>query len=173
VFVATAIAVWQLDSDSNGKDTATPTVIPTTPVGVKAQIVTPTALHSIARALGQSVYWAGERAGTRIEYTQASDGSTYVRYLTGSARAGDGGSNYVVVATYEQPDAFARVQSIARKKHFTVEHLPNGAVAVTEPKTPRNVHIVFPGQRYQVEVYAPNAEEAHRIVRSGAVTPVG
>jgi hypothetical protein len=50
--------------------------------------------------------------------------------------------------------------------------LPNGAVAVTEPKTPRNVHIVFAGQRYQVEVYAPNAEEAHRIVRSGAVTSV-
>jgi hypothetical protein len=97
----------------------------------------------------------------------------YVRYLTGSAKAGDKRASYVVVATYTQPDAFARVQSIAQRQHLSVKQLPNGAIAVTEPTNARNVHVVFPLEGYQIEIYAPTAVEARRIVRSGAVRRVG
>ena len=97
----------------------------------------------------------------------------YVRYLTGSAKAGDKRASYVVVATYLQPNAFARVQSIAQRQHLSVERLPNGTIAVTEPTNARNVHLVFPVEPYQIEVYAPTAVEARRIVRSGAVRPFG
>ena len=174
VFGATAVAVWRLASDGSGSAGApTPTVAVTTPVGVAAEIVSPGQLRAIAGVLGRPLYWAGSRTGTRIEYTQTSDGTTYVRYLTGSAKVGDKGSAYVVVVTYAQPNAFRRVQSIARAKRFRIERLGNGAVAVTQPGTPRNIHVVFPGEDYQVEVYAPTAAQARSIALSGAVSPVG
>ena len=171
VFAVTAITIWLLDTSSEQKDAVV--APPTTSVGVKARIVTIAALQSLADARGRPVYWAGERPGTSLEYTQTTDGNVYVRYLTGSAKAGDKGASYVVVATYVQPNAFARVQSIAQRQHLSVERLPNGAIAVTEPRNPRNVHLFFPVEPYQIEVYAPTAVEARRIVRSGAVRPVG
>jgi hypothetical protein len=173
VFAVTAIVIWLLDSDSDAGKAGAPPVVSTTPVGVSARVVSAATLQTIARAGARPIFWAGERNGARIEYTQASDGSTYVRYLTGSARAGDKRSSYVVVATYAQSDAYARVSKVAVEKHFGVEHLSGGGLAVTEPKSPRNVHIVYPKLPYQVEVYAPGPGQAQRIAHSGAVTPVG
>jgi hypothetical protein len=172
VLLATGIAVWRLESGSSGT-AATATRTLTTPVGIAAKVISADELRALATRLGRPVYWAGRRAGTRIEFTRSSDGSIFVRYLTGSATAGDKRSGFVVVATYAQPNAFARVLSVARTKHFRVEHLPHGAVAVTEPAAPRNIHLVFSSLPYQVEVYAPRAVVARRIVRSGEVTPVG
>lgn len=172
VFGAVVLVVWLLDRGSSKSPSAAGTTS-TSGVGIAARIVTPTTLRTFARALGRPVYWAGERPSARLEYTQASDGSTYVRYLTGSARAGAKGAAYVVVATYAQPDALDRVRAAARKRHYTVQTLPGGAVAVTNPNSPRNIHLVFGKQPYQVEVYAPTAAEAEEIVRSGAVKPVG
>jgi hypothetical protein len=173
VLAATGIAVWQVGSGSSGEEAATSTGASTTPVGIAAEIVSPAELRAVAQRLGRPVYWAGTRPGAKIEFTESSDGSTFVRYLTGSAAAGDKRSAFVVVATYAQANAYDRVRSIARRKHFHVEQLADGAVAVTEPSTPRNVHLAFRSRPYQVEVYAPQAAAARRIARSGAVEPVG
>lgn len=170
VFGITAILVWQLDSDGGG---SAATTAATMPAGVAAEIVSAEGLRTIASTLGRPVYWAGQRPSARIEYTQTSNGTTYVRYLTGGAEAGATGSGYVVVATYPQPDAFARVRVVARRNHYAIDQLPNGGVAVTQPGSRRNVHIAYPGLPYQVEVYAPTAAEARRIALSGAVAPVG
>jgi hypothetical protein len=172
-FAVVAIVVWRVDSGSGDQHGAALRLASTAADGVSARIVSAPTLRIIAHRLGRPVYWAGERPPARLEYTRASNGSTYVRYLTGSAPAGDKGSTYVVVATYAQPDARARVQSTARAKHLTVEHLLNGAVAVSDPRSPRNIHVVFDGEPYQVEVYAPRPGEARRIVLTGAVRPVG
>jgi hypothetical protein len=175
VFAAAAIAVWQFDSDDDSSNASSSTMqtVSAPPPGVPARIVTTPQLRSLATALGRPVYWAGNRSGARLEYTQTSDGRTYVRYLTGSAAAGDNRPRFVVVATYPQPDAFARVRSAARANHYEVEQLSGDAIAVTEPRTPKNIHIVAPGRPYQVEVFAPTAAEARTIVLSGAVVPVG
>ncbi|HXY84006.1 MAG TPA: hypothetical protein VEH52_00875 [Gaiellaceae bacterium] len=175
VFAGAAVSVWQLDSSSSGASTtSTESAVPMPAiVAVKPEIVSAVTLRQMARALGQPVYWAGSRAGTRIEFTRASSGSTYVRYLTGSAKAGDKRPNFVVVATYAQPDAYARVEAIAKKQNLDMVDLPNGAVAVTEPGSPRNIHVVFKTLPYQVEVYAPSAAEARSIVQSGALKPAG
>jgi hypothetical protein len=174
VFAAAAIAVWQLNSDDeNGSASPTTTAsAPSGAPGIPARIVTTAQLRSLAAALGQPVYWAGNRPGARTEYTQTSDGRTFVRYLTGSAAVGDKHPGFVVVATYPQSDAFRRVRSAARANHYEVEQLSDGAIAVTEPGTPKNIHIVAPGRPYQVEVFAPTAAEARSIVLSGVVVPV-
>jgi hypothetical protein len=172
VFVVTAAAVWRFSFGESTSKKTTSTTIARVPVGVPAEIVSASQLRAIARVLGRPVYWAGNSAGTKIEYRQTADGTTYVRYLTGSAKVGDKRPDFVVVATYAQPNAYGRVQSIARSEHYVIEHLRSGGVAVTEPRSPRNIHLVFPGQPYQVEVYAPTAAQARSIVASGAITTV-
>jgi hypothetical protein len=173
VFAVTAVLGWQLGSDDGGTaSTTAPSTASTRPVGVAAEIVSAAQLRALAQTLSRPVYWAGPSPPARIEYTQTSDGTTYVRYLTGGAQAGDKRSGYVVVATYAQPDAYTRVRAVARRNHYGVEELPNGGVAVTQPRSPRNLHIVYPGLPYQIEVYAPTAAEARHIALSG-VGPVG
>ena len=54
-----------------------------------------------------------------LELTRTTDGTTYVRYLTGSSEAGAPGAGYVVVATYHQPDAYERVtRATARRQNY-------------------------------------------------------
>lgn len=139
---------------------------------VEATIVSVDELRQAATANGQPVYWAGPRSGSELEFTRAVDGTTYVRYLTGSADVGTKDAGYVVVATYPQPDAYERVTSAAKKQQYFTASLPNRGRAIVKPERPQNVYVVYPGQPYQVEVYAPTAELARRLVFSGAVAPL-
>jgi hypothetical protein len=181
VFAAVAAAVWFLASSDSSSTSGTPTPAPgsaTTAAGgnvvpgTPAEIVSVAKLRARADGVGHPVYWAGPRLGARIEFTQTTDGSTYVRYLTGSAKAGAKRPNYVVVATYAQPDAYTRATTTARERGYSITTLGDGSVAITKPGRLQNVYLVFPGRPYQVEVFTPRAAEAHRLVSSGSVLPV-
>jgi hypothetical protein len=185
VFAGVAAAVWTLNSTgshSTTSSTASSTAAAggalarsggvATVAAVRAEIVSPAQLREIAAANARPLYWAGPRKGTRLEYTRTSDGTTYVRYLTGSAKAGDAGAGYVVVATYSQPNAYNRVSAIARRKHFFIATVANGGIAVTKPERPQNVYLVYPNHPYQIEVYAPTAARTRRLVFGGAIRRV-
>jgi hypothetical protein len=180
VFAAVAAVVWFLRSDDSSS-TGNPTVAPgsaTTPTGsgavtgIAARIVSLAELRAFAGRAGHPVFWAGPRVGTRIEFTQTTDGSTYVRYLTGSAKAGTKRARYIVVATYPQPDAYARATKSARSSNFKMSTLADGTVAITRPIRPQNVNLVTPGKPYQVEVFAATPAETQALVFGGAITPV-
>ena len=143
-----------------------------TVAGTSAEVVSPSQLRSIAARAGGSVYWLGTRPGTRLEYTQKTDGTTYVRYLTGSATAGAPGAGYVVVATYREPDAYARIKQSAARQHLFVAQLPNGAIAVSRADRPQNLYVVYRNAPYQIEVYTPTQAQTRRIVFGGALQPV-
>jgi hypothetical protein len=174
VFAAVGAAVWFLDSDEPTESTtsaATATAGASVPA-LAPRIVSAEQLRRLASSSSRPLYWAGPRTPARLEFTRRTDGTTYVRYLTGRARAGNRSAGYVVVATYAQPDAYGRVSAIASRKHLAVKHLANGGIAVTRPGRPQNIYLVYPDQPYQVEVYAPTAGEARRLVFSGAVAPL-
>lgn len=178
VFAAVGASIWFLRSDESNSAgapkgvTAPRPVAPSTVPGVRAEIVSAARLRQITAANGRPLYWAGPRSGTRLEYTQTPDGSTYVRYLTGSAKAGNNTADYVVIATYAQPNAFGRVSVIARRRHLSLANLPNGGIAVTKPDHPENINIVYPKQPYQIEVYAPDPAVSRRLVFGGAIKAV-
>jgi hypothetical protein len=171
VFAAVAAFVWTRSSSDSNNTSAPPTTASTVR-GTKAEIVSFARLRALAAAAGRSIYWAGQRPGTRLEYTQRTDGTTYVRYLTGSAAAGAPGARYVVIATYTQPNALSRVKRTADQRHYSIANLPGGAIAVTKPARPENIYVVYPGRPYQIEVYSPRPAETRAIVFSGAIQPV-
>jgi hypothetical protein len=183
VFGAVAAFVWVLQS-GDPDEASGPAAVPgssglgangaagATVPGVAAKLVTVSRLRGIAGRESRPVYWAGPRPGSRIEYTQTRDGTTYVRYLTGSAKAGARGAGYIVIVTYTQPDAYRRVKRIAQAQHMFVADLPGGGIAVTRPNRPQNIHLVYPGRPYQVEAYAPRASQTRALVFGGAIRPI-
>jgi hypothetical protein len=180
VFAAVAAVVWFLrsdDSSSSGNPTPAPGSATTSAgsaavPGIAARIVSLAKLRDFAGRAGHPVFWAGPRVGSRIEFTQTTDGSTYVRYLTGSAKVGTKRARYVVVATYPQPDAYARATKIARSSNFNMRTLADGTVAITRPRRPQNINLVTRGKAYQVEVFSPTPAETQALVLGGAITPV-
>jgi hypothetical protein len=169
VFAAVGAYIWARHSGKSKN--ATVSTRPLVP-GVKAEIVSVARLRAIAAAGGRSIYWAGPRPGTRLEYTQKTDGTTYVRYLTGSAKAGSPGASYVVVATYSEPNAYTQVKRTAEQQHLFVAQLPHGVLAVTRPNRPQNIYVVYSGQPYQIEVYTPKTAETRGIVFAGQIQRV-
>jgi hypothetical protein len=118
------------------------------------------------------VYWAGPQAGTTLEFTETSDGSVYVRYLTEGAEVGDPSPDFLTVATYPLENGYARVLAAAEEEGAETEELPNDGLALVDADRPSSVYVAYEGQPYQVEVYDPSPDRALELVTSGAVQPV-
>jgi len=176
--LAAAFVAWLvLGRDDEAGTPTTPASITTLASGAPATTVARPALASTrqlrAAAVSSSVpvYWVGTRGGTQIELTRAPGGTFFVRYLPPGARAGDT-RGFLTVATYPRANAYAEVQRAAAESKSKTIAVAGGGVAVYDPAHDTNVHIAYPGQAYQIEVFAPQPKVAVRLVESGAVRPV-
>lgn len=136
------------------------------PAGINVTEITPAGLRSLAKRLGQSIFWAGAQPGVTYEVRQLASGFVYVRYLPKGVPVGDP-SPYRTIATYPMQNAFAATQGLAKDSpddHATLK-LPGGGIGVysTQSNT-SNVYVAFPGSPYQVEVFDPTLRGAVRLV---------
>jgi hypothetical protein len=174
VAVALAVAFVAWLAIDRGDETSTPQAESTIPSGTAPATTSPVATPRIAtiadlRALKNTAfYWAGNRVGTRFELTSAADGTVFIRYLAPGQQAGSQ-APALTVATYSRPDGFAEVERAAKRANVTRLDLPEGGLAVVDERGKRNVHLAYPGQPYQVEVYSPQPGLARRLVESGAI----
>jgi hypothetical protein len=140
--------------------------------GAGARVVSVEELQETAGSRDRPIFWAGPRSGATYEFTETSDGSTYVRYLTGGAEVGDPSPNFLTVATYPLDNGYARVVAAGRREGAETTELQNGGIALVNEDRPSSVYLAYPRGKYQVEVYDPSPEEALDLVVSGAVQPV-
>ncbi len=130
-------------------------------------------LKALGRSAGHPVYWLGARSGTTPELTQREDGSIVIRYLPAGTEVGSL-TPEVSIATYPFPGALAALSSLVEKNdELTAVELPNGGLAVIDPSVPHNAHVAFPGEDYQIEVFAPSPAQVRRLVRTGRIVPLG
>jgi hypothetical protein len=161
VIVGVALLAWLvLGGDDEGGEAGAP------------QSVSVEELQEEAGSGDLPVYWAGPQAGSTYEFTETSDGSVYVRYLTEGAEIGDPSPDFLTVATYPLENGYARVLAAAEEEGAETEELPNGGLALVDPDRPSSVYVAFEGEPYQLEVYHPSPERALDLVTSGAVQPV-
>jgi hypothetical protein len=148
---------------------STPAAAPqrATPVGVSAG-----QLHAVASSAGHPVFWAGAAAGT-YELTTIADGRTYIRYLPPGTSVGSS-HRYLTIGTYVLPSSpYDTVHKAAITKHAVIKTLnKTGALAVQYRVRPQSVYLVFPGAKYEVEVYDPSASAALRIATTGKIVPI-
>ena len=141
---------------------------PTAPATAVPKIASVADLTALADS-GEAFYWAGVRSGTRIELT-APDGTVFIRYLPPGEPAGST-SPALTVATYPRSNAFDEVSRAAAGENATKLDLPGGGVASVDDTTGTNVHLAYPDQPYQVEVYSPQVGEARSLVETGTIRP--
>jgi hypothetical protein len=118
------------------------------------------------------VFWAGPQTGSKYELTETTDGSVYVRYLTGDAEVGDPSPSYLTVATYPLANGYARVVAASRREGAEARRIRGGGLAVLDSQRPSSVYLAYPRGKYQVEVYHPSPNRARDLVLSGAIEPV-
>lgn len=185
VALVAGVIAW-IVVDRTSDDTTTPAPAPTaaaarpapatppttsTPAVIQPRVVSLSQLAAVADAAHTPLYWAGPRAGTRYELTRTASGTLYLRYLPRGREPGDRRPALTIV-TYRLPDAMHAVEVAAKAAGSTRLSLAGGGVAVVERARPTNVHLAYPGQDAQVEVYAPEPGLARRLVVSGAIRPV-
>jgi hypothetical protein len=129
-------------------------------------------LRDFASSSSTPVYWAGPREGQTYEFTRTSDGRVYVRYLPEGVEAGDPRPQFLTVGTYPRPGAWAELRRASREPGAVSRNLPNDGLMVYSRSRPTSVYVGYAGGRYQVEVYAPSAGSARKLVLAGQVVPV-
>jgi hypothetical protein len=137
------------------------------------EIVSAETLRELSSEPGEPIYWAGERAGTELELSQPGEGRTYVRYLTGGAKAGDSRPDFLTVGTYEQADPVAALRRQAKRETGVLGKAPGGATVYFGRENPSSVYLAYPGVEVEIEVYDPNFKEALQLVQSGQIVPAG
>lgn len=161
--VAILLVAWLLldDSGSDGDATSAST---------GAEIVSVEALRLAAEEDGP-IYWVGPPAGSELELSRPSAERTYVRYLTGGAAAGDR-RPFLTVGSYRLANPAAALRSQAKGGDGVIAGAPSGGVVYFSRKQPESVYLAYPGVDIEIEVFAPNFQQALQLVTSGRIVPV-
>lgn len=136
------------------------------------KILAATGVQAVAKAVGHDVYGVQTPTGARAEVTRGSQGEMWVRYLTGSAAAGDKRAAFLTIGTYRQSDAYPAALEAAKSGGQRSAKLPGGGVMLWSLERPTSVYVARPGSDLLVEVYSPDADQAKALARSGAVVPL-
>jgi hypothetical protein len=161
VTLASGIITWVVVRHSSSSSPSAPVATPIAPVALSAS-----GLQTLARTVGQPIYWAGPRRNYLYELKRTSDNKVFIRYLPPGVDAGVSSSNYMIVATYPFIGAFAALKRVAGGRGI---QLPGGGLAVVDEKHPTSIHLAFPSIPYQVEVYDPSPVRALAVASSGAI----
>lgn len=121
--------------------------------------------------VGYPVYWAGPRLGVEYEVS-LHQGRTYVRYLPKGEKA-ESKKPFLTVGSYKDQNALAGVHESGQKPGAVLVRIHGGGTAYAESADATNAYLAFPGVNTQIEVFDPKAGEALRLIRSGAIVPVG
>ncbi|HEX2391351.1 MAG TPA: hypothetical protein VHI77_00375 [Solirubrobacterales bacterium] len=165
VALVVAAVVLAIVGGSGGEPAAG---IDTTPRFVDAS-----ALGDLEGSLEHQIYWAGERPGFRLELKEEAEGSVYLRYLPPGVEAGDPEQRYLTVGTYPVLEAVAALRRASARSGVPLKHLDDGGVVLPNAASAGSVYIAYPGSDLQIEVYDPTPGESLRLIRAGAIGPVG
>jgi hypothetical protein len=139
--------------------------------------VTVDSLRKTAAKQKTPIYWAGERPGTKLALSPLTPGSlgrTFVRYLTGGAKADDPRPIFFTVITYIDANPVATMRAQAKETGDTVGKTPGGASIYYDHSQPENIYLAFPGVDAKIEVFYPgHFKQALQLANSGQIVPVG
>jgi hypothetical protein len=164
--VAVALVAWLLIDGNDGDESSSAGAVPT-----EATIVSVAALRRAADAESSPIYWAGASAGTELELSGPSPDRTYVRYLTGGAKAGDP-RRFLTVGSYRYPDAAAVLQDRSNEPGGILAKAPGDGTVYFDQADPKSVYLAYPNTEVEIEVFAPKFKEALQLVTDGRIVPV-
>lgn len=136
-----------------------------------ATVVPESGLLKAMKGVGYPVYWAGPRLGVEYEVSRQED-RVFVRYLPKGEEA-ESERKFLTVGSYKDSKALAGVRESGQKQGAILVKIKGGGTAYAEGTDATSAYMAFPGVDTQVEVFDPKPGEALRLIRSGAIVPVG
>jgi hypothetical protein len=168
IAVAAGFLVWLLFIRGDGNSPAKPAQ----GTNAAAGVVSSSDLLEAVKGVGYPVYWVGQEPGVGYTVNRSQPGQTLVRYLpAGENPATD--ISYLTVGSYHQANAYKNLEKLAVKPGSTGFEVAHGGLAYFERNAPTSVYVAFPDVPTQIEVYDPQKGQALKLVRSGAVSPIG
>ena len=161
------IAVGRTSSSPSSTSNLTGSIVATP---IRPVALSESGLATLARTVGQPIYWAGPRPGYLYELHRTSNGNVYIRYLPQGVNAGAPGAKYLTVATYPFRGALPALNNVTTGRHLSI---PRGGVVLVSPTYDKSVHLAYPNVNYQVEVFSPTSGTALSLAQSGQVQPAG
>lgn len=134
-------------------------------------VVPESELLEAMKGVGYPVYWAGPRPGVEYEVSR-QEARTFVRYLPKGEEA-ESERKFLTVGSYKDSKALAGIRESGQKPGAILVKIKGGGTAYAEGTNATSAYMAFPGVDAQVEVFDPKPGEALRLIRSGAIVPVG
>jgi len=141
---------------------------------VAAGVLSADELRERAGDVNFTVYWAGPRDDTRLEFERTDEGNVFVRYLPEEGDPADERSDSLTIGSYPVGDAVAGLKVVAKRPGAETYDLPGEpkAIVVSNENAPNSVYVALPDSAVQVEVYHPDPKRALETVLSGEVVPL-
>jgi hypothetical protein len=158
--LAVLLVAWALIDDNEGGTTTT-----------EAEIVSVAALRTAVASQESPVYWAGANAGSELELSRPEADRTYVRYLTEGVEAGDP-RPFLTVGSYQLADPVTALRGLGEKPGGVLASAPGDGTVYFDREDPQSVYLAYPDTEVEIEVFAPDFEQALHAVTSGRVVPV-
>ena len=109
VYDPTPARAMQLVSSGQLASIGSPAATTAGRISTKPTAATRADLQTFAQRVGHPIYWAGPKPGYTYELSTTSNGGVFIRYLPAGAKVGDPRADFLTVATYPFPGAFAAV----------------------------------------------------------------
>ncbi len=167
VTIAVGLLAWLLIK-GGGDDSSSES----NPPSSKPKVVSESGLPGALRGTGYPIYWAGPRAEVEYEVSRPSPGRTYIRYLPKGEEAGTK-KKFLTVGNYRQPSALGRIVALGQRPGAVLVRVGGGGAAYAEGPNTTSAYVAFPDVDTEIEVFDPKAGEALKLIRSGAIVPVG
>jgi hypothetical protein len=168
IALITGISVWFMtgcNRDDKGVAVTTGTLS-------DARILTDEELATLPDQAGHEVFWAGEREGTELEFSDDPSGNVHLRYLTDGNEAGTEAQTFLDIGTYPFAGAYETTKQLSQQKSLTKVPV-SGGVGFYDKDRPYSVILAFSSEPdLQVEVYHPEKNGALEVVRGGDIVPV-
>jgi hypothetical protein len=159
IVLGIALIVWLALRDEHGGTRASTN---------NAKAVSEQQLHALARTTGHPLYWLGPKPGYTYELSTNANGAVFIRYLPRGAPVGDT-TPYLTVATYPFANALAALQKLRGATDMSFR-VPRDGYAEFTTSYPASVHLAYPHDDVQIEIYDPAPGRAKALALAGRVT---
>lgn len=167
---ARSVNVTFTPSTSTNKVTTPPVTVKSNSSGQVA--LSENQLRNEVRKVGGAIFWAGSETGAKYTYNHRT-GQDYIRYLTNGNGLSDTTQNYRVIATYQDPNAYATILTASKLASGVGINNADGSLIYYAKATPTHVYMAFKGFNYQVEIFDPRPGQSLKLATTpGAILKV-
>jgi hypothetical protein len=117
-------------------------------------------LRTLIQENNIQAYWTGPIKDATYSVNSSTPGQVFIRYVPSGEKCDDLSSNFRVIATYTEANAFATTEAAGATADGVSLINTDGSIVYFNKNLPSNIYVAYPGIEYQIEVYDPVPKEA-------------